>query len=408
MEEAVLIKVLRKLRKSFPKTAVSWWKNFLSETEDVKFVRYRTHINRKFPGVLTRLRAELPAFDAVLVFHTLCTRRVVRCPECGSPSHGFVSKNPHLSPQFCTRPCALSSELRQRKAVATNLAKYGVRNPMMYPEIQDKLKVSCKKLDYTAIRKLASATYLARTGYSHPSKNPEVERKRVCTMQARFGVDHASQSPICQETRRVRSLAKCGVDHHMKTAKGKANFVNGMLDAHGVSWAQQSLEIRNKSLKSSWAVKVWVNPVNGGTLFLQGYEPEAATQLSKSFQSEGYVVQTTTKTIPWTCSAGTEHRYHPDFVLFRRRWLGGNNYQTSRIAVEVKSFYTIRGSLEKFNSVDKTLKNTRGLGGFYTGFIVAYLPYKTSPLHILTSPKQWAPVIQEVNTCLKNKKSKIQ
>jgi len=366
-----------------------WWRKLLTDTTNSKFVRYRTLVKKKIPRLFVRIEKKFPDLDPIFALHQIAENKIVPCPVCGKPANKFLHKNPHLGAAVCTARCSYQSDARRAKTVATNMLRYGVDNPMKSLAVKESVKAS--SLGYS--RELANtrrqATYLSRTGYTHPSLNPEVTKKRRATNTVNTGYDEPFKNPEVMAKARATLQKRLGVSHPMHSKEIIAKVNATMIEHHGVPWASQSPEIRAKAMGKSFDYKTWIDPVSGGTLYLQGYEPMVATELS----SAGFIIEPCMRTVPWYDSQNKLHFYHPDFVAVKRWHENGKNYRKAYL-IEVKSVYTMRNSDQKFSGVIKTLRKERGV--WYDGFVIV-VANANSEFKLVGTRQEWRKFIQKEN-----------
>jgi len=114
--------------------------------------------------------------------------------------------------------------VRNKKSQATNLARYGVLNPMQNSDISRKTAATLSSKspeEWARIKNKASKTYKRSTGFVHPLKNPEVKQQVRVTYKAKTGYDHNMRNPAHKQKRRELHMAVYGVGHPSQRSEVK-------------------------------------------------------------------------------------------------------------------------------------------------------------------------------------------
>ena len=169
--------------------------------------------------------------------------------ECGQDITRFYS-----FPKGYHNCCHSCSVVRgQKKAVQTNLIKYGTTNPLKNKDVQDKVKNTMMErygVEHNSqtkdFRERIRTTSLKRYGVSHPSMRPETTRKRRDTNLKRYGVIEASQLPGFKEKVKSTNLAKYGTEYYFQSDDKKQKTIVTNLQKRGVAHHLQTKESMDK------------------------------------------------------------------------------------------------------------------------------------------------------------------
>ncbi len=112
----------------------------------------------------------------------------------------------------------------------TNMEKYGVKNPTMLEDIQNKVKNTMNE----------------RYGVDWAMENKNVQEKRRNTFLEKYGFEWATQSDEIKEKTRISNFEKYGVASPMKIPEIKKNQKDAMLEKYGFENPMQVPEIRQK------------------------------------------------------------------------------------------------------------------------------------------------------------------
>src|SRR5574343_237238 len=128
---------------------------------------------------------------------------------------------------FCCKKCASTSKFRKDKIAETNLKRYGVSNPSMLSEIQEKTK----------------QTNIIRYGGVAPIASNIVKQKIKNTLLNNYGITHPMHSIEIKDKLKQSNIDKYGVDNVFKS---KLTLVN----KYGTANIQSVPSVYNKSLKT--------------------------------------------------------------------------------------------------------------------------------------------------------------
>ena len=141
------------------------------------------------------------------------------------------------------------------KRVATNLKRYGVKNPSQNEEIK------ARRVE----------TFIKHFGVDNPWKSKQVKQKIKETLLRKYGVEYPSQSEEFKERARNTSYEKYGATHWTKVFESSFDFNNPMhrpecvkriketnLRKYGHEYAAQNANVA-RSLQISMR-RVWDNP----------------------------------------------------------------------------------------------------------------------------------------------------
>ncbi len=167
------------------------------------------------------------------------------------------------------------------KAKVTNLKKYGVDSYTKTSEFEHKRRATCiqrygvdnpAKLEET--RRKMSETYKARTGYSCPFSNPDVQDKINQANFQKYNVKRAMQSEIGKEKYRQTSLSRYGTLNPVQSAEVQSKIRHTNMQKYGSECylssdagkqkIQQSIQRRYKvssiSQAKDWKYRRMTNP----------------------------------------------------------------------------------------------------------------------------------------------------
>jgi len=139
------------------------------------------------------------------------TKDLYHLDECCCPDHSRRKALESTRERFDEWPSSSPESCEKRKK--TCLEKYGVDNPSKDPDIKKRVSEGLHRryeIDLDDIKRRASETYFARTGYYHSSQNPEVVKKTRETMLKKYGVENAFQSKEIQQQIAQTNLDKFG------------------------------------------------------------------------------------------------------------------------------------------------------------------------------------------------------
>jgi hypothetical protein len=135
-------------------------------------------------------------------------------------------------------------EINKEKREQTCLVRYGVRNPLASPIIRAKFKMSSEQR--RQILEKAWRTYKNRTGFDHPSKNPEIKMKKKATLLARYGTANLMTLPEIKEKIQATNRKKYGVRWFTESSLFKEKVQATIKNRYGVSWVGQIETVREK------------------------------------------------------------------------------------------------------------------------------------------------------------------
>lgn len=217
---------------------------------------------------------------------------------------------------------------------------YGVDNVFKTKEIKDILKTNSKEI---AVKRVASTkknnkknygvestnslqrvkdlkknNYAANTGFEHPLKNPiiaaSVSKKNTANAPKRLAKASKTKQKIYGD----------------KNYNNRTQFKETCFERFGVENPSQNSEIHAKKIK--YRRKKFIFP-SGRLVWVQGNEPEALTELLKTYHENDIVVETVNiPRIKYIGCDGKIHYYFPDIYIPKENLL-----------IEVKSKYYYNG-----------------------------------------------------------------
>jgi hypothetical protein len=223
---------------------------------------------------------------------------------CGRPAKFFSDKS--YKPQYtCSRlwqECPAKLKRGREKYTATMIARHGVTVPMKDP----------------ALDKRRRKTNLERYGAEQVMQSEKVRRKYRRTLKVRYGATHISQVPgvldraNATRTEPYKSLENREVINKKKIFTSRKNY--------GTDWPIQNPEVFQRNLDSCFKSKPTALP-SGAIVFLQGYEPLALAHLLENGYEEQDFLWAGKPSFKYLDASGKTRRYHPDFVLPKRRMI---------------------------------------------------------------------------------------
>lgn len=124
--------------------------------------------------------------------------------------------------------CCLDCAPLKREEVF--LEKYGYKNAMQIPEVQEKIQ----------------KTNLEKYGSKSPSGNAEVRAKQKETLMKNYGVENPSLSKEIQDKRKQTFIERFGVENSLLNPVVKAKVKKTILERYGVENVSQNQDIQNK------------------------------------------------------------------------------------------------------------------------------------------------------------------
>ena len=270
------------------------------------------------------------------------------------------------------------TQIRIRKAKATNLERYGVENPSYSQEVRDKRKattlknygVECSlqsdkiksKIKDTCLQKYGfeyacqseevknkmKATNLERLGFEHPLQSQEVRDKMKATNLERRGVEHPLQSQEVRDKMKATNLERLGVENPSQSEEVKDKKKTTCLKNYGVEHPAQNAEISEKASKNAYKGYDYVFP-SGRTERIQGYENYMLNDLlfKENVSENDIIVSRNEVPIIWYKDAdGKKHRYFVDcFIKSQNR------------CIEVKSTWTAEKKQDSIYLKQEALKD---------------------------------------------------
>jgi hypothetical protein len=259
-----------------------------------------------------------------------------------------------------------SYKIRVKKAIETNLKKYGVNFVFQLEDIKKKIKetnkqkYNCDHISQTEeFKEKRKQTCLNKYGVENNSQTEEFKEKikQTClekyntknifqsnyfkekskqTCLDKYGVKYITQTKEFKEKSKETCMKKFGVSHPSQTEEFKEKSKETCIKKFGVSHPSQNSEIAEKMLKNSYKRKEILKST-GEIIFLQGYEPIAYKILLKSFNEEDIISDK--KIVPelwWKDNKNKNHRHFVDFYI-----------KSTNTCVEIKSTYTFNIVKEK-------------------------------------------------------------
>ena len=152
----------------------------------------------------------------------------VVCPTCGQdiPVVKAIQGRTH-----CSSKCNSNDSETRKKAMETNIERYGSENPFASDKIKEKIR----------------KTNIERYGVDNPFKNDEIKKKIKSVMMDRYGVESSLQSKEIREKFKNTMLQRYGVDSPLRSEEIKNRVIQTNLRKFGHEWNFQSEEFKEKS-----------------------------------------------------------------------------------------------------------------------------------------------------------------
>lgn len=239
---------------------------------------------------------------------------------------------------------------RQEKIKATNIKRFGYKNPFQNETIKEKIK----------------ATNMKRLGCENPLKNKDIREKMKATNIKRYGCDNPFQNEDIKEKIKVKNIKKFGYEHPMKNENVKNKLKLTNLQRFGYEYATQNKSIKEKIKKTCMQNFGYEHPMKNAIFFekqqkacykckkyrfpsgridlVQGYEPQALNILITMYKEDDIVTKNTE--IELLCGEikyifeEKESKYHTDIYI-----------KSEHKFIEVKSSYIF--NLEKERNLKK-------------------------------------------------------
>ncbi len=120
------------------------------------------------------------------------------------------------------------------------------------PEVIAKVREAWRNKDKETIRRISeqrSATYRAKTGYSHPRHNPEVEKKRSAKIRATWGTDNPFTSPKFRAHLNALWLERYGYEEIFSSPEVQKKIRQRHMSNHGTANPMGNPEYLVRALK---------------------------------------------------------------------------------------------------------------------------------------------------------------
>jgi DNA-directed RNA polymerase subunit RPC12/RpoP len=229
------------------------------------------------------------------------TKLFYTCSNCSEEAH--VSLSEFRRGRRCEK-------CKFKRAMETNVTKYGVANQFQREDIKEKIKEN----------------NLEKYGVDHHMKVPEILKKARDTNTEKYGIEFAFHSKESFE----KSRETC-------------------LDIYGTRYPIQNEDIFHKRCMSAFSRKEYVFP-SGRLEYCQGYEPRCFDYLmSENYDEDDLVVGYKDREPIWYDNPVTNQRsrYFPDGFI-----------KSENAVIEVKSDYTLEldlaKNLAKFDAVTRS------------------------------------------------------
>lgn len=166
---------------------------------------------------------------------------VVICDYCGKEFgkefYAYVKQHDDKYGDCC-------SDCRSIKQKRIFLDKYGVENPSLVKEIQEKRK----------------ETFKQKYGVDNPFLLEEIQEKKKNTLMKNYGVDNPMKSTVIQDKAKKTCLNKYGCEYSFQNENVKDKCKQTWLSKYGVDNASKSPIVINK-IQNTWIKKYGVKNI---------------------------------------------------------------------------------------------------------------------------------------------------
>ena len=152
-----------------------------------------------------------------------------------------------------------ASDKIKEKIRKTNIERYGVDNPFKNDEIKKKIKSVMmdrygveSSLQSKEIREKFKNTMLQRYGVDSPLRSEEIKQRAIQTNLQRFGCEYGFQNEEVKKKIKETCLRKYGVEHSSKSPKIRSKMIQTNLSHYNVEFPLQSSEIRQKCIETTF------------------------------------------------------------------------------------------------------------------------------------------------------------
>lgn len=178
----------------------------------------------------------------------------VTCDRCGK----YVKFNSTTGFQrFCSPACANKSEDKKEATRQTNITRYG-GHPRSTQEVIDK----------------AIATNIARYGVDNPAKVETFKQKARQTSLERYGSEYHSSSDIGKEQRKASNLQALGVEYPFQRPDIRDKALRTIQDRYGVASTSQLAEVSAAQLSTKYRNQFGADHTLHETLFNEDWVRE--------------------------------------------------------------------------------------------------------------------------------------
>lgn len=259
------------------------------------------------------------------------------CTEC--KQHGTKVK-------FATTYANKDMDIILEKRKTTNVKKYGVANVAQADFVRNKLRITTTETADIRTTK-TKETNLKNHGVESTNSLQSVKDKKKDTFIERYGVDHQLKIPeVAASVSRkntenakerlvkthITNLERYGCENPSSNKEVQDKRTLTMIERFGVENASQNAEVHQKKMRSQYRTKEFIFP-SGKIIRVQGYEPQALTELLKIYTEDEIITDTLLKPrITYIETDGSTHVYFPDIYIPK-----------DNLIIEVKSQYTYNG-----------------------------------------------------------------
>ena len=155
------------------------------------------------------------------------------CDYCGKLRQPIKYVDYNAQTKNGTKKCCCSDCISLKREEVF-IEKYGYKNAMQIPEVQEKIQ----------------KTNMEKYGSRSPSGNAEVRAKQKETLMQNYGVDNPSLSKELQEKRKRTFLEKYGVENPLLVEEIKNKAQQTIIERYGVENVSRNTDIQNKRTKT--------------------------------------------------------------------------------------------------------------------------------------------------------------
>lgn len=185
----------------------------------------------------------------------------------------------------------------QEKIQKTNMKKYGSRSPSGSREVREKQKKTLMKhygVDNPSLSKelqeKRKQTFIERYGAENPLLNPEIREKVRQTIIERYGVENVSQNKDIQNKREQTFIERYGVPLPLQNEACLGKLKQTNMERYGVEFTIQLEETKQKAKQTNFKKYGHENPMQSPE-FLEKWFAKNGSNFVKSSRQQQYLCE---------------------------------------------------------------------------------------------------------------------